>query len=77
MRVAWLGPERPGGAGMIGDCLLCKARRVKLCPDGACKPCHVSVTWTDCLTGTDIAERLLSLGHPRSEVKKLYPRARI
>jgi hypothetical protein len=56
-------------------CFNCGKDAEEVCPDGACKPCHVSVTWEDCLTKTFNARKALAEGHPRDLVKQMFPEA--
>jgi hypothetical protein len=58
-------------------CAGCSKPKKELCSDDRCKECHVSCSWEDCTDGTWNARMLLSTGHPREEVKWLYPEARI
>ena len=39
------------------NCENCK-KEVEVCMDGYCKECHVSISWEDCTTKTDVAQQM-------------------
>ena len=64
--------------GEFGDCSICDAKVVEVCTQGqACKECHVSCSWEDCMDQTWEARQQLKSGRTREEVLVIYPNARI
>lgn len=64
---------------MSATCTVCeKVVDGPFCPDGACKSCHVDLSFEDCSDKTWNARLLLRQGvRSRQDILKIYPDARI
>ena len=58
-------------------CEICHTEVNKVCGDGVCKECHVSVSWEDCISRTFTAKVILNEGFTKNYVKRTYPNANI
>lgn len=65
--------------GEVGECSICKNLNVELCNQLVCRDCHVSLTWEDCMDGSDnVAISLSVVDSPerRGVLKRCYPDAK-
>jgi hypothetical protein len=58
-------------------CTICDKPSDETCSDGACRKCHVSVSWEDCTSGIYAAEASRRLGYSAEALAKMYPQAEL
>ena len=57
-------------------CNICGEPAGEFCPDGNCRACHKSLSWSDCVDGTWNVQQMLEAGHTEEEARRVFPDAK-
>lgn len=60
-----------------GICSLCDKHADERCNDDACRPCHKSLSFEDCVSGTWNAAASMRLGYSPERLREMYPAANL